>query len=78
MKDMIKLINSGNSQAINYIKLKYVLNILNELKICDVVELGSDIYRFQVIFNASKTSIEKSNILKKLRTQCTDRIHQES
>ena len=78
MKDMLKLINSGNSQAINYIKLKYVLNILNELKICDVVELGSDIYRFQVIFNASKTSIEKSNILKKLRTQCTDRIHQES
>ena len=78
MTDMLKLINSGSCQTINYIKLKYILHILNELKICDVVELNSDIYRFQVIFNASKTSIEKSSTLKKLRAQCVDRAHQDS
>ena len=78
MTDMLKLINSGSCQTINYIKLKYILHILNELKICDVVELNTDIYRFQVIFNASKTSIEKSSTLKKLRAQCVDRAHQDS
>ena len=78
MTDMLKLINSGNFPTINYIKLKYILHILNELKICDVVELNSDIYRFQVIFNASKTSIEKSNTLKKLRAQCVDRAYPDS
>ena len=78
MTDMLKLINSGNCPTINYIKLKYILHILNELKICDVVELNSDIYRFQVIFNASKTSIEKSNTLKKLRAQCADRTYSDS
>ena len=61
-------------KSINYIKLKYILRILNELKICEIEEIGDDIYRFSVIFNASKTSIDKSSILKKLKSRCTDRI----
>ena len=76
-KGIMKLVNYGEVKRINYIKMKYILQILNELKICDVIELDSDIYSFQVIFNASKTSIEKSNILKKLRTQCVDRVYQD-
>lgn len=59
---------------INYIKLKYILRILNELKICEIEEIGEDIYRFSVIFNASKTSIDKSSILKKLKSRCEDRV----
>ncbi len=74
LKGIMKLINSNCDDKINYIKLKYILKVFNELKICDVVELDSDIYRFEVFFNANKTSIEKSNILKKLRTQCVDRL----
>ena len=77
-KGILKLVNNSDAEPINYVKLKYILHILNELKICDVIELADDIYSFQVIFNANKTSIEKSGILKKLRTQCVDRIHQES
>ena len=61
-------------KPINYIKLKYILRILNELKICEIEEIEDDIYRFSVIFNASKTSIDKSSILKKLKSRCTDRI----
>ena len=55
---------------INYIKLKYILKIFNELNICNIEELDTDIYRFEVLFNSSKTNIEKSSILKKLRSQC--------
>ena len=78
IKDIMKLINLSDCEPINYPKLKYILQILNELKICDVVELNDDIYRFQVIFSASKTSIDKSNILKKLKAQCVDRVYQDS
>ncbi len=54
---------------IGYIKLKYILRILNELQICQVEEIESELYRFSVLFNASKTSIDKSSILKKLKKQ---------
>ena len=60
-------------RPINYVKLKYILRIFNELMICEVEELNNDIYRFCIFFNASKTSIDKSSILKKLKSQCKDR-----
>ncbi len=73
-KNLLKLVNGiSDAQPINYIKLKYILRVFNELKICDVEELNEDLYRFQVVFNSSKTSIEKSSILKKLRAQCGNR-----
>ena len=63
--------------SIPYIKLKYILRILNELKICEIEEIDREIYSFEVYFNASKTNIEKSSILKKLKSQCYDRVRQE-
>ncbi len=74
---MLKIINTPLDEPINYIKLKFILRILNELKICEVEELDEDIYRFNIYFNASKTSIEKSSILKKLRGQSLDRASAE-
>ena len=62
--------------AINYVKLKYIFEIFNELQICDIAELGNDIYRFEVIFRANRTSIDKSAILRRLKTQCVDRVWQ--
>ena len=62
--------------AVNYVKLKYIFEIFNELQICDIAELGNDIYRFEVIFRANRTSIDKSAILRRLKTQCVDRAWQ--
>ncbi len=64
-----------DQRPINYIKLKYILRIFNELQICEIEEIEKDIYRFRVFFNASKTSIDKSSILKRLKAQCIDRGH---
>ena len=73
-KSILKLIHSGGAyQGINYIKLKYILRIFSELNICEIEELDNDIYQFHVFYNATKTNIEKSSILKKLRSQCADR-----
>lgn len=74
-KDLMRRINENTQEIpINYIKLKYIIQIMNELKICEITELDHDIYRYQIFFHASKTSIEKSYILKKLKSQCVDRI----
>ena len=51
-------------------KLKIILEILNELKICTVEELPGGIYRYDIYFSAEKTNIEKSSILKKIKNQC--------
>ncbi len=66
----IQRLLGAQEHGINYIKLKFILRILNELSICSVEEISEDIYKFNIFFNANKTSIEKSSILKKLRGQC--------
>ena len=75
IRSLMKRISAVRGQKpINYIKLKYILKIFNELQICEIEEIDSDIYRFNIFFNASKTSIDRSSILKKLKGQCKDRI----
>lgn len=72
--DLMKLLHAASrEETISYIKLKYILRILNELQICEVEELEEDLYRFGVLFRTSKTSIDQSSILKKLKSQCRER-----
>ena len=71
MKDMLRLINAVPGETpMNYVKLKYILRVFHELKLCEVEEIQLDLYQFRIFFNASKTNIEKSSILKKLKSQC--------
>ena len=74
VKEMRKLLAAGpEANSPSYVKLKYILRVLNELSICEIEEIHADIYHFSVAYTASKTSIDKSSILKKLRSQCSDR-----
>ena len=68
--DLLSLVNVDAPRPIHYVKLKYILEVFHELLICGVEECGDGAYRFDVYFNASKTNIEKSSILKKLKSQC--------
>ena len=77
-KTVLRSLDQSGEREINYVKVKYIFEIFNELKICDVLEIDEDIYSFEVMFKASKTSIDKSAILKRLRTQCIDRNQQEA
>ncbi len=54
---------------LGYIKLEMILRIMQELQICEVTEPMEDCFIFDFYFNPTKTSIEKSSILKKLRSQ---------
>lgn len=72
-ESILKLVTPHGTEGMNYIKLKFILRILNELKICELEEIDTELYRFNVFFNANKTNIEKSSILKKLRGQCLNK-----
>ncbi len=67
---LLPMLNAGAPHSINYGKMKYILEIFHELKICGVEEIEQGVYRFDIYFNASKTNIEKSYLLKKLKSQC--------
>ena len=67
---LLSALQGESPERINYIKLKYILRVLEELQICGVTELPGDYYMFDIFFSASKTSIDKSSILKKLKNQC--------
>ncbi len=78
IKMMLKQFFSTSDLAgISYVKLKYILRVLNELNICVIEEIDEDLYRFRVEYTVTKTSIDKSFILKKLRSQCSDRLWKE-
>lgn len=69
-QELFHKLTSNNKCNIRLAKMKIILEVLNELKICTVEEISPGIYQFDVYFNSEKTSIEKSSILKKLKNQC--------
>ncbi len=60
----------ANKNPINSIKLRFIILIMFELKICGVDNIHDELYEFDMYFNSSKTNIEKSSILRKLKGQC--------
>ncbi len=60
-------------RQINYVKLMYILKIFRELKICSVEKIGEGLYSFDMSYKTSRTSIDKSAVLKKLKIQCRNR-----
>lgn len=69
ISSLLTLVNTDGERKIAYVTLCYILEIFNELKICGVEEFPGRLFRFDIYFNAAKTSIEKSQILKKLKSQ---------
>jgi single-stranded-DNA-specific exonuclease len=72
-RTLLSLVNTQIPGQVNYIKLQYILLILHEMKVCGVERQGGGVNRYSVYFNASKTNLEKSSILHKLRSQCRNR-----
>ena len=66
---LLAMVAGGAPSPIRYGKLKYILEVFHELRICGVEETGEDAYRFDIFFNPSKTSIDRSAILRKLKSQ---------
>ena len=55
---------------INYVKLRFILKILDDMKVMSVTELSNELFEFTLCENAQKTSIESSETFKMLTAHC--------
>ncbi len=68
IRRMLSLLHSAKT-PIGYIKLKLIFRILEELNLLGIEETRSDVFRFRVQFSPSKVDLEKSGILRRLRSR---------
>ena len=68
IRRILAMVNQQEA-AIGYYKLKTIIRIMQELNICEITEPVRDCFLFDFYFNPTKTSIEKSSVLKKLKLQ---------
>lgn len=64
-----------NGYRIGYVKLKFIIKVFQELNLIGVNEMDEEreIYKFNYIFVKNKTSLDKSNIYRKLKSACQTR-----
>ena len=66
---LAKLRSEHPSLNINYIKLKFIVMILKELNIVSIEDISDEVYKFSVHYSTQKTMLDKSTLLRKLRSQ---------
>ncbi len=64
-----KVSQACGARQISYIKLKFILMVFRELNIVGIEEIKDDVYRFSFHFSGGKRDLDKSGILRKLRSQ---------
>ena len=69
IRRILSMLKMQGIQSVGYYKLKTIIRIMQELNICDITEPVKDSFVFDFYFNPTKTSIDKSSILKKLKIQ---------
>ncbi len=68
IRRLLRVLHTPQGTAYNYSKLKFIIRVLQELQICGVSEPTPDFYRFDISYS-TKTNLEKSSILRRLRGQ---------
>ena len=68
-RQLLSVLRGANGEPLNYVKLRFMIRIMQELQLCEVEEYPGDLFQFSFQFRADKTNIEKSSILRKLRLQ---------
>ncbi len=58
------------SVEISCLKLKFIIKILADMKVCEFEEFGEEIFAFEVLKNAQKSSIDQTDTYKMLSSLC--------
>ncbi len=69
VRDILYKLSGFRGSNIGYIKLLVIIKVMQELNIIGIVEVGEDVYRFSMQYRSGKAELEKSNLLRRLRTQ---------
>ena len=59
----------ADGRKIGYAKLKIIIMVFKELNILNITDISDEVYKFEIHYTTSKTELEKSNILRRLRSQ---------
>ena len=63
-------LNQGQSKGkIGYIKLKFIIMVFRELNLVGINESPEESYTFTLHYSTTKKNLDKSSILRKLRSQ---------
>ncbi len=68
-KDLCTRIFNKYNVRINYVKMKLIIMVFMELNLLGIEEYEHEMYRFSIHYSTSKKNLDKSTILKRLRSQ---------
>ena len=69
-RDIIsRLQNTEGGSGIGYIKLKIIIMVFKELNILSIEDIAPDTYRFKLYYSTTKKKLDKSTLLRRLRSQ---------
>lgn len=69
-KDIVfALSRSRDTKPVNYIKLKVIIKVFQELNLIGIEEISPEVYQFSIHYTTSKADLEKSYLLKRIRSQ---------
>ncbi len=61
--------NAADENKIGYAKLKIIIMVLKELNIVSINDVAEEVYEFKIHYSTTKTELDKSTLLRKLRSQ---------
>ncbi len=68
-KDIQEGVLKADRNRIGYVKLKFIIRVLQEMNLLGIEEVSDEVYSFRFRFLSTKVELEKSNILRRLRAQ---------
>ncbi len=68
-KDIISRFKNESGVNIGYIKLKVIVMVLKELNLVDITDVRDEVYKFNIHYSTGKTMLDKSTLLRRLRSQ---------
>ena len=58
-----------DARSVGYVKLKIIIKIFQELNLIGIEEVADEVYKFKVQYSTSKADLEKSSLLRRIRSQ---------
>ena len=71
-RDIIaKLRSTSDGRDIGYVKLKIIIMVFKELNLITIDDVAYETYKFKFHYSTTKTKLDKSTLLRRLRSQMT-------
>lgn len=76
IRSLLKLL-CDEGYSFNYVKLKLMIKIFQELSLLSIEELDSDreVYMFKFVYNKNKTELDRSNLYRKIKTNFAQKVN---